>query len=85
MRLGVAVDDEVLGLPSQGSVIFRVIVDGELRYESETKSGGAGASAVEEISLKGARNLVLEVDMADDLHVADRADWLRPVLFGQGS
>jgi len=85
LRLGMAVDDEVLDLPAQGSVIFRVIVDGELRHQSEVKSAGTGVSAVGAISLEGAASLVLEVDMSDELHVADRADWLRPVLFGRDS
>jgi hypothetical protein len=81
--LGVAIDDEVLALPSKGSVVFRVLVDGELSYESESLTGGLGALTVPVVSLKGATRLSLEVEMAADLHVADRADWLRPVLFGR--
>ena len=83
LRLGVAIDDEVLALPSKGSVVFRVLVDGELSYESESLTGGLGALTVPVVSLKGATRLSLEVEMAADLHVADRADWLRPVLFGR--
>ena len=60
--------------------MFRVLVDGETRFESDVMTAGEGPETVKGISLAGATHLVLEVDMADDLHVADRADWLRPVL-----
>jgi hypothetical protein len=83
LRLGAAVDDEVLSFSSKGSVVFRVIVDGELRFESASTSAGSPVTDVGEIALAGAKSLVLEVDMDRDLHVADRADWLRPVLFGR--
>jgi hypothetical protein len=83
LRLGAAVDDEVLSFSSKGSVVFRVIVDGELRFESASTSAGSPVTDVGEITLAGAKSLVLEVDMDRDLHVADRADWLRPVLFGR--
>ncbi|MCH2105783.1 MAG: NPCBM/NEW2 domain-containing protein [Planctomycetes bacterium] len=80
LKLAVGVDDEVLELGGQGSVVFRVLVDGESRFESELITGGQGPVAVPPVSLEGATLLSLEVEMASDLHVGDRADWLRPVL-----
>jgi alpha-galactosidase len=80
LSLGVAVDDEVLALPMHGSVVFRVSVDGETRFESGVLSAGSAVVQVPKISLEGAKALVLEVEMAGNLHVGDRADWLRPVL-----
>ena len=80
LRLAVAVDDEVLELPLHGSVVVRVIADGETRFESGILGAGGGPQVVPGISLEGVRKLVLEVDMAGNLHVADRADWLRPLL-----
>lgn len=80
LKLGVGVDDEVLELASKGSVVFRVLVDGEARFESGVLTGGQGPLAVPAVSLEGANQLILEVEMSGDLHVADRADWLRPVL-----
>jgi hypothetical protein len=80
LSLGVAVDDEVLALPMHGSVVFRVSVDGETRFESGVLSAGSAVVQVPRISLEGAKALVLEVEMAGNLHVGDRADWLRPVL-----
>ena len=80
LKLAIGVDDEVLELAGRGSVIFRVVVDGEARFESEVMRGGRAPLEVPRISLEGAAELRLEVEMASDLHVADRADWLRPVL-----
>jgi hypothetical protein len=80
LQLGVGVDDEVLTLASKGSVVFRVFVDGEARFESGVLTGGSEPLTVPAVSLEGASRLSLEVEMAGDLHVADRADWLRPVL-----
>jgi hypothetical protein len=80
LKLGVGVDDEVLKLVNKGSVVFRVLVDGEARFESGVLTAGQGPLSVPAVSLKGATRLSLEVLMASDLHVADRADWLRPVL-----
>lgn len=80
LRVTVAIDDEVLRLPARGSVRFRVLVDGEERHASRIVRGGEPPLELPPIDLAGARELVLEVDMADELHVADRADWLRPIL-----
>jgi hypothetical protein len=80
LRGSVAIDDEVLRLPGRGSVRFRILVDGEERFLSRVVRGGEAPLALPPIDLQGARALVLEVDMADELHVADRANWLRPLL-----
>ncbi len=80
LRCLVAIDDQVLDQGNRrGSVIFRVRVDGELRYESPVVLGGNAPRPTEAIDLRGAKELVLEVDELDD-HVMDRADWLRPIL-----
>lgn len=80
LRGAVAIDDEVLRLSAKGSVIFRVHVDGERRFESAVVRGGDPVLELPRIALQDARELVLEVDLATDLHVADRADWLGVVL-----
>jgi len=80
LRGAVAVDDSVLLLPHRGSVQFRVYVDGVRRWESGLVRGGNPPEAIPTIDLEGAKELVLEVDMATRFHVADRADWLRVLL-----
>lgn len=80
LRGWVAIDDSVMRLPGHGSVRFRIHVDGKLAWESPIVRGGDPPLAFRGIALTGAKELVLEVDPADNLHVADRADWLRPVL-----
>jgi len=80
LRGAVAIDDSVLLLPHRGSVIFRVHVDGELRWESGLVRGGRPPLTLPPIDLAGAKNLELEVDMATRFHVADRANWLRLLL-----
>lgn len=79
LRGSVAVDDSVLRLAARGSVVFRVLVDGEVRFESGVVRGGDAPKALE-VEVQGARELVLEVDMDGDHFVADRADWLGLVL-----
>ncbi|MFT5052652.1 MAG: hypothetical protein ACI8QZ_004088 [Chlamydiales bacterium] len=80
LRGQVAIDDSVLALPRRGSVVFRVLVDGEKRYESPIMRGGDPPLDLGRVDLTGARELVLEVDPSTDLWMADRADWLRPIL-----
>ncbi|MBI5432402.1 MAG: NPCBM/NEW2 domain-containing protein [Planctomycetes bacterium] len=75
-----AIDDQVLRLPSHGSVRFRIRVDGQLAWESPLVRGGESPLEWPAIELTGARELALEVDPTEDLHVADRADWLAPYL-----
>ena len=80
LRGHVAVDDEVLRLAARGSVVFRLTGDGRELWASPVLRGGDPPLALPALALAGVDELVLEVDMAQDLHVADRADWLRLVL-----
>lgn len=80
LRAVVAVDDSVLRSEMHGSVRFRVLVDGELRWESFVMEGGNAPVAIPAIGLEGARELILEVDPATEAFVSDRANWLRPIL-----
>jgi hypothetical protein len=80
LRGRAALDDQVQRLAAKGSVIFRVRVDGELSWESGVRRGGDPAVELPRIDLTGAKELELEVDMATDLHMGDRADWLRLLL-----
>lgn len=76
----VAIDDEVLSLAARGSVRFRILADGEQRWESPILRGGDAPLAIPALSLEGVRELVLEADPATDHFVADRANWLRVLL-----
>ncbi|MCK6444979.1 MAG: NPCBM/NEW2 domain-containing protein [Planctomycetes bacterium] len=80
LRGAAAVDDQVLRLPSRGSVEFRILTDGRLAWRSNVLRGGDAPLEWPAVSLEGVRELVLEVDPTADLHVADRADWLSPYL-----
>lgn len=80
LRGSVAVDDEVIHLPARGSVRFRVHGDERLLWESAVLHGGDAPVAFPELELEGVQQLVLEVDMAEEMHVGDRADWLRLIL-----
>lgn len=80
LRGSVAIDDEVLLLAARGSVVFRVQVDGDVRFESDIVRGGRPPLSLPPIDLRGARELTLEVDMSDEHFVADRANWLGLLL-----
>lgn len=80
LRGSVALDDQVKRLPAEGSVIFRILLDGEKAWESELIRGGDAAVTIPPVALKDATELTLEVDMATEFHVADRADWIRVLL-----
>ena len=80
LRGFVGIDDQVMRLPARGSVIFRIQVDGELAWESKIVRGGLPPRSFPDIDLTGANELTLECDMATELAIADRADWLRMVL-----
>lgn len=79
LRGAVAIDDSVLLLPHRGSVVFRVLLDGEAAWESPLVRGG-GEPLSFDLDLDGARELALEVDMATRFHEADRANWLGMLL-----
>jgi len=76
----VAIDDQVARLTARGSVVFRVLVDGEPRWESAVLRGGDAPQTIPPIDLTDALTLDLEVDMATEFHMGDRADWLRVIL-----
>jgi len=80
LRMRAGLDDSALGGTYQGSVVFRVYVDGEVRWASPLVRGGEGPLSVPRVDLGGARSLTLEVDPASEAFFCDRANWLRPVL-----
>lgn len=76
LRGAVAVDASVRRLGLEGSVRFRVLVDGEPRFESDWLGASRGPVELPEIALQGARLLRLEAEMGPDYNAGDRADWL---------
>lgn len=76
----VAVDDETAALAVRGSVVFRVLVDGKLAWDSGPQHGGDAPRALPRIALEGAQELVLDVGDAGDGFAGDRADWLELTL-----
>ena len=67
-----AIDDAAEG---QGSVRFRVFVDGSEKYASPTVRGGVAPVSID-IDINGGKRLDLVVDFADRADVRDYADWL---------
>jgi hypothetical protein len=59
----------------RGSVIFRVLVDGQERFTSPILRGGDAPVPVS-VDVRGAKKLELIVDYADRGDVLDHADWL---------
>lgn len=80
LQTWVALDDSALTDQYQGSVIFRIHVDGNLAWDSGLMQGADAAKRTPIIDLAGAQTLVLEVDSATDSFFCDRANWLRPIL-----
>lgn len=76
LRGAVGIDDSVLRLPAEGSVIFRLHHAGELLWESAELTSGSPAVELPAIELSKAGRLELEVDAASDSIMGDRADWL---------
>jgi hypothetical protein len=74
------IDDSVHSTAARGSVRFKVEVDGVSRWDSGVVRGGEPTRLLPRVDLRGAKQLALIVDAADDSFVADRADWLRLVL-----
>lgn len=72
----VGVDDETGG---RGSVVFRVYVDGLLRYTSPVLTGVSAAVPVS-VAVTGARTLRLVVSDAGDGNAYDHADWAGATL-----
>jgi hypothetical protein len=68
----IGIDDSTAG---HGSVIFRVLVDGQERFTSPVLCGGDVPVPVS-VDIRGAKKLELLVDYADRGDVLDHADWL---------
>ena len=77
----IGISDEVAGLGVPGSVLFRIFVDGEPRFESPVIRSGEPPRSVVVQGLAGAQQLSVEVDFADRGDVADRAVLGNPILY----
>lgn len=80
LRLSVGLNDPPRGTAARGSVRYRILVDGEARWESPLMRTGDAVQGPKPIDVSGASELVLEVDDGGDGPVMDRANWLRPIL-----
>ncbi len=81
----VGVSDEVLAIPADGRLIFRVLVDGKTAFESPLLEAGDPAVPVTGVTLEGASRLTLEVDFGDASDAGDRAVWGNPVVVRGGT
>jgi hypothetical protein len=68
----IGIDDEVRG--SNGSVVFRVLADGEQIFKSATLTG-ASAPELVDLNVAGVQSLQLIVDNADGSIDYDHANW----------
>jgi len=66
-----------------GNVVFRVIVDGETRFDSGPVTTKDPARPLD-VDVRGAREIALEVDFGDGFHARDRADWADARLIRAG-
>lgn len=66
----IGIDD---GAAPHGSAVFRVRLDGQLRYESPLMRSGQTRDV--SVDLRGAARLTLECDMGDELDLSDHGDW----------
>ncbi len=80
LRAGVAIDDETAVLSTRGSVVFSLVLDGEVKWTSPVVRGGDRPLEVPALDLSGVKKLELVVDPTSDSFVADRADWLVGML-----
>jgi hypothetical protein len=76
LRGAVAIDDSVASLGLAGSVRFRVLVDGQVRFESPELSRADGILELPAIDVAGAARVEFLTEMGSDLFEGDRADWL---------
>ena len=60
---------------SRGSVVFVVRGDGKELYRSPVMKGTGRKPAQVKVSVKGVRQLTLEVTNANDLDLGDAANW----------
>lgn len=63
----------------RGSVVFRVIADDDVLFESDVMQGGQAAQKIK-VDLGSAKQLILECDRADGLDISDHADWANAYL-----
>ncbi|QEH34490.1 Alpha-galactosidase A precursor [Aquisphaera giovannonii] len=77
----VGVDDEVTG---EGSVEFRVVADGKLRWSSGVMRTHQAAKEVD-VDLSNARKLILQVADAGDGINYDHADWADATITFEGA
>ena len=76
----IGLSDEVLGLPAPARVVFRVLVDGEIAFESPVLAAGQPPRPIPAVDLGNAKRMTLEVDFGDGTDAGDRAVWAHPVL-----
>jgi hypothetical protein len=75
LRATIGLDDSIKwsGDPGQGSVTFRVLVDGEVKKEVKKKKGDAPEDI--SVAVANAKTVTLVADYGDYLQVLGRADW----------
>lgn len=76
-RATVGVDDAAQGA---GSVVFKVLVDDTVAWQSEQLTGKSAAVDVPPIDVSDAERLSLVVESADRGSVLDYANWCEPIL-----
>ena len=77
----VGMDDEV---GDQGSVLFRVLADGKLVFESPEMTG-QNIKQLMELEIKGVRELRLVLTDLGDGNQSDHGDWVDAKLVRRGS
>lgn len=73
----IGIDDAAQGA---GSVIFQILVDGTIAWESELLTGRSHPVTAPSIDLSEANELSLVVQFADRGNVLDYANWCNPIL-----
>lgn len=76
-RATVGIDDAAQGA---GSVIFKVLVDGSIAWQSDLITGTSAPVELPPVDLTDAEKLSLVVEFADGGSVLDYANWCNPVL-----
>ncbi len=79
-RATVGVDDAAQGA---GSVVFKVLVNDTVAWQSEQLTGKSAAVEIPAVNLSNAERLSLVVETADRGNVLDYADWCEPVFVGK--
>lgn len=71
------IDSVTLG---RGSVVFQVVADGRTIYSSPVLRGKSPPTPLGPLSMKGVRELTLQVHVADQGDVLDHANWCDAIL-----